>query len=104
MNDIYKFDGLLTAINDARQDNNHLTILPNPTTGTALVRLPGNIGTGNGKISVFNMSAQMVFSKPTEAGSEWSNLDAATLCNGIYVVVYTNGIGELQHQRWVVKH
>lgn len=104
LNNIYKFDGILTAINEARQDNEHLTIMPNPTISSALVRLPVNTGPGNGNISVFDMSGRMVFSETMAAGCEWTNLDAASLCKGIYVVQYTNGLGRQQNQRWVVKH
>lgn len=102
--DIYKYDGLLTAINDTRKDDTHMNIIPNPSRNSAMVWLGRGNGPGPGNISVFDVSGRMVYRKIVAAESEWTDLDASSFSNGFYEVVYISGIGESQTLRWIVQH
>jgi photosystem II stability/assembly factor-like uncharacterized protein len=101
---IYKFDGVLTAVQNAMNDKSHVTIIPNPSNSFALLRLPGGKGQENRVISVFNISGQMIFTSSIDTGSEWITMNAADFSNGVYLVVYSDSSREKQYQRWIVQH
>ena len=101
---IYKFDSLLNSLNESGKNISKLSIMPNPSRSSALVRLPTEPNKKAGVLNVFDIAGDLVYSMITDVNSEWTSLDADNFLNGFYMVEYVSSNGNVCNQRWIVNH
>jgi hypothetical protein len=101
-NQIFKFIWVLHSGGE-QAGQPQLTILPNPSSGQAIVRLPSGPDSREMEIRITDMAGKTVGRYPLQNG-DFCNLDASMLANGVYVVVLYDGNSILARERWVVSH
>lgn len=101
-NEIYKFTWVLNT-EGGRVDQKKLSILPNPTSGQAIVKLPEGPDFKDFEIRIMDMTGKLVVRYPLH-DRHYCHLDASLLANGIYLVVLYSGNTVLARERWVVNH
>jgi hypothetical protein len=101
-NEIYKFAWVLNSggVSPAREK---LSILPNPTSGQALVKLPERLDSKDIEIRITDMTGKEVARIPVR-GKSFTLLDAALLSNGVYLAAVYSGDTILASERWIVTH
>jgi len=101
-NEIYKFTWVLNAGAD-RAEQKKLSILPNPSSGQALLRLPDGLDSKDIEIRITDMTGKVVTHYPVRE-RDYCQLDASLLSSGVYVVALYSGNTVLARERWVVSH
>jgi hypothetical protein len=101
---IWKYTGLLTSVSNALKTPEKLTILPNPTSAEALVKLP-EINERDGlRIIIYSATGQVCEDKPVGSTTGWSKLNASAYSNGVYIVQVISGDRMIAQTKWVVQH
>jgi hypothetical protein len=100
--EIYKFAWVLNSggVSPARE---RLSIVPNPTSGQALVKLPERPDSKDIEIRITDMTGKEVARIPVR-GKSFTLLDAALLSNGVYLAAVYSGDTILASERWIVTH
>ena len=75
-----------------------LLLIPNPANGEVTVRLPG----ANGTLQIFDLFGKL--QRMVSLNSTDTELDTATLTNGIYLLHYTAPDGNHAQARLVIQH
>jgi photosystem II stability/assembly factor-like uncharacterized protein len=78
-------------------EEKHFMVMPNPTTGQFKVVLNDNTK-GSVKVSIMNMTGQIVLQKTTSPFDKNINLDLSQFSNGTYHVQITTEDGSIMHQ------
>jgi hypothetical protein len=103
-NGILKFTGLLTTISDAAKSPDKLSIMPNPTSAEALVKLPELNEKGDYSIMIYDISGKLRENRKIENSTGWTKLNANAYSDGVYVVQVVSGARMIASAKWVVKH
>lgn len=103
-NEILKFTGILNGLAENIRSENKLTIIPNPTSVSALLKLPGNTGKNEFVLRITDMSGKVLFRQPGVSTSEWTTLDATRYPNGVYVIEIIMGSITMSRGLWMVNH
>jgi hypothetical protein len=101
-NEIYKFDWVLHS-GEKSGEQKKLSILPNPSSGQALLKLPAGVDTKDIEIRIMDMTGKVVLLYPPGDRS-YRVLDSSVLTNGVYLVVMYTGNTVLAREQWVVYH
>jgi photosystem II stability/assembly factor-like uncharacterized protein len=100
--EIYKFNWVLNSgsLNTGLEP---LTILPNPSAGQAVVKLPEGLDSKDAEIRITDMTGKVLVQCPAH-NTNFYQLDATLLADGIYLVALYSGNTLLAREQWVVKH
>lgn len=101
-NEIYKFTWVLHS-GEGSPGLVKLSILPNPTSGQAMVKLPKLTGTKGLEIRVTDLAGKTMLRYPL-LSMDYCCLDASLFSNGLYIVALFSGNKVLARERWVVNH
>ena len=101
---IYRFNGLLNAVEQANSNTQQLSVIPNPGVGKVLVKLPGDPSMTWGTLRIYSISGKLTKEQKVAQSRSWLSLDATEFENGMYVVEFTNERGEKSSLRWIVEH
>ena len=102
-NQIYKFNGIITAAGQAQNEEGTFAIIPNPAVSDALVKLPASLNSMNPEIRILDISGRLI-DRVRIFSTDWTTLNAAVYQNGIYLVEYRENHQLLATQRWIVQH
>ena len=102
-NSIFKYTGMLSAIENIAHSTKKLAILPNPTATDALVKLPGQNGQGDLMLMVYNTEGILLEKRMVESTTSWTKLNATVYSNGVYVVQVVDGNSIIAQAKWVVQ-
>lgn len=103
-NEILKFTGLLTPVIQAARESEHLAIVPNPSSGDALVRIPGSYDSRAIQIRVTDLSGRIIETRHIASSTGWCGLNGGTYPNGTYLVTVLSEGCTVATQKWVVQH
>jgi hypothetical protein len=102
-NTILKYNGLLTSISNAAKSVK-LTIIPNPTSTEALVKLPVLNEQGDLRLMIYDASGKLCENRPAGSTTGWTKIDASAYKSGVYVLQVVSGDRMIASTKWVVKH
>lgn len=100
-NEIYKFTWVLSSGRQFAEGQNKISILPNPSSGQALLKLPEGLDPKDPEIRIISMTGKEVARFPVP-GRDYITLDASQLANGVYLVVLYSGNSIFARERWIV--
>lgn len=101
---IFKFNGLITSVYDAANVPESVTILPNPSAGEALVKLPASLNSKPLVLRITDMAGNEIEHHVITSSTGWTKLDATGYANGVYLVGIVS-VGKLVAcERWIINH
>lgn len=100
-NEILKFMGVLTSMNSLTQPQAGFSVIPNPSSGEVLIRLPDVSNALALKIT--DLSGRLIEDYPSMA-SEYMQLDASGFRAGVYLIQLMSGNRIVSCTKWVIKH
>jgi photosystem II stability/assembly factor-like uncharacterized protein len=101
---ILKYNGVLTSIRNAAKEPEKLSIIPNPTSNEALVKLPEFNGEGDLSLVIYNAAGTMLENRRVESNTGWTKLNASTYNNGVYILQVISGDQLIASAKWLVQH
>jgi len=101
---IFKFTELLTSARNAFLAPEKLAIMPNPTSGEALLKLPGLEEQGNFVLMIYDAAGTLREKRSVRRDTGWAKLDASLFSNGVYLLNVISGNRVVASSRWVVQH
>ena len=99
-NEIYKFIWVLNSGGE-RAEKMKLSILPNPSSGQAFVKIPEGLDPKDMEIGITDMTGKEVVRYPVR-DRNYIPLDPSPVSNGIYLVTLYSANTVLARERWVV--
>ncbi len=101
---ILKYNGILTSVYEAANSPERLSIMPNPSSYEALIKIPASLDSKSLQLLVINMSGKQeeVLNIPGSTG--WTKLNASNYPNGVYLIEILSGNRIVAQERWVVNH
>jgi photosystem II stability/assembly factor-like uncharacterized protein len=103
MNAILKYSGLLTSIRNASESTEKLSIMPNPSSAEALVKLPTN-SQGDLNLLIYDAGGILHEKRQVTSNSNWTKLNATSYQSGVYIVQVVSGNRVIAQEKWVVQH
>jgi photosystem II stability/assembly factor-like uncharacterized protein len=102
-NNIHKFIGTLTSVEEKNKGNATIQIIPNPTNQEALIKFPQDFISVNIRLKILDITGKIIFEENVSTSTGWITLDASSYRSGVYIVelLSSNGINS---QRWIVQH
>jgi len=103
-NNIFKFAGVLTAIHDKGDNQEQLSIFPNPTIQDVIITLPSGI-LGQRKIfRIYDLTGKMVKEDFLEQTVKSIRINSSKYPNGLYVISLISDNAVVKSARWVISH
>ena len=103
-NDIFKFTGVLTSVYNAVKAPEKLSIIPNPSSTDALVKIPATLDSKSVQLRVYDMAGKIMEYRTIDSSTGWAALNASGYPNGIYLVEILSADRLVDRQQWVVNH
>ncbi len=103
-NAIFKYTGILTSIFNAANAPEKLSIVPNPSSADAIVKLPGSHNTKSLQLRVIDMSGKELEKQYIVSSTGWTRLNASKYMNGFYLVEIRSGNQCIASEKWIVSH
>jgi photosystem II stability/assembly factor-like uncharacterized protein len=103
-NAIFKYTGILTSIFNAANAPEKLSIMPNPSSADAIVKLPGSLDSKALQLRVVDMSGKELEKQCIVSSTGWTKLNGSGYANGVYIVQIITGDQVIASERWVVYH
>jgi len=102
--EIYKFNGVLTSVREVVNDPGKLSVVPNPSSGEALLILPGSLDSKSIQLRIIDMTGKAVEQRTIVSSAGWVSLKSAGYSNGIYIIELLKENRIFARERWIVKH
>ena len=103
-NDIMKFNGILTSVFNASKAPEKLSVMPNPSSTSALVKIPASLDSKAFQLRIIDMSGREVEHLAIASSTGWTKLNASGYSNGIYIIELLSANQLVARERWVVQH
>jgi len=103
-NDILKYNGVITSLRRSLKSPKEISIMPNPTSSQALLKIPVNIDSKPFNIRILDLNGREIERQTISNSTGWTKLNASGYPNGIYIVEIESGNARLARERWIVKH
>jgi photosystem II stability/assembly factor-like uncharacterized protein len=100
-NEIYKYNGTLSFIRSAKKAAGKLSIIPNPSSVEALVKLPSNVS-GIFELRITGITGKLIDQSIISSTNEWTKLNVSDYENGIYLVEVLSGKNILAREKLIV--
>jgi hypothetical protein len=103
-NDIFYFTDVLTSVSDAVKTPEKLAIIPNPSSGEALVKIPASLDSKSLRLVIIDMNGKILEQHAITCSTGWTKLNAAGYANGNYIVEILSEDRPVASQQWIVNH
>jgi len=103
-NDIFYFTDVLTSVSNAGKTPEKLAIIPNPSSGEALVKIPASLDSKSLRLLIIDMNGKIMEKRAITNSTGWTKLNAAGYANGNYFVEILSGNRFIAREIWVVNH
>jgi hypothetical protein len=102
--EINKFTGVLTSTGEAFKEPGKVAIIPNPSAGETLVRIPPGRCLELLELRVSDMTGKVICREVISSSTGWTKLNATSFVNGIYLVEVLSDKNPAGPEKWVVNH
>ncbi|MCX6257278.1 MAG: T9SS type A sorting domain-containing protein [Bacteroidia bacterium] len=102
--DIFKFTGTLNSIVNAAGIHESFSIMPNPTSTEALVKLPASLNSKPLCIRIIDMNGKELEKRTIASSTGWTKLNASFYPAGIYLVELNSANRLIARAKWVINH
>jgi hypothetical protein len=103
-NDIYYYDDILTSVSDAVKTPDKLSVMPNPASQDALVKLPASFDSKPLELRITDINGKEIENHIIVSSTGWTKINAASYSNGIYIIEILSGNQVVACERWIVNH
>ena len=103
-NAIFEFSGIITSLGEAAKRHDNLSIVPNPSSSEALIKIPTSLDSKPCQIFIQDMSGKTVGQQTISNSTGWFKLNAMPYSNGIYIIEVFSDKKLIATERWIISH
>ena len=80
------------------------SIIPNPSSADALLKLPSSLDSKSLQLRVIDMAGKELERRIIASSTGWTKLNASGYASGTYLIEIVSGEQLVAHERWIVNH